>query len=139
MTVRDATELSLEIGDLSDPPVFAPLPGLRLRRVNFRAAQQDGATDFSAGEGWVSRRPDGLRSARLSAEGLLTGAPAETVLRDSFLTQQARPWRFLLPGSGRLTGPFLVETLDYSGAEPGQAGYALALISAGALTFTPDP
>jgi predicted secreted protein len=131
VSVQDAAALALEIDG-------AALPGLQVRRAAFRASPGEHAP-FNSGEGWIERRPDGMRSARLEAEGLLTGADAETALRDSFLGQTSRPWRVRLPGSGRLDGPFLVENIEYSGADPGQARYAFALVSAGALTFTPDP
>lgn len=41
-----------------------------------------------------------------------------------------------MPDFGTIQGPFQISGLDYAGEHDGEVTYALALESAGALTFT---
>ncbi len=78
----------------------------------------------------------GVRSASVSGAGVFKDAASDATIQALFFSQAARNFQLVIPDFGVLQGPFIVETLDYSGDHDGEAAFALTLSSAGAISFT---
>ncbi len=117
---------------------FSSVAGLRTRTMSLNAATVDITHAQSAG-GWRELLADaGARQASVSGAGVfISGAAAETI-RAAFFAGDIRRWEIVVPGLGRLKGPFQIANLDYAGDHDGEATMALALESAGALVFEPE-
>jgi TP901-1 family phage major tail protein len=79
----------------------------------------------------------GVKSAEISGAGVFKDAASDAAVRESFFLQSARTWRVIIPDFGVMQGPFLIEKLDYGGVHDGEATFAVTLVSAAALGFTP--
>jgi len=136
MTAQRGKDLLLKIGDGGAPEIFTTIGGMRTRTLSLNAETVDVTHSESAG-GWRELLAGaGVRQASVAGAGVfLSGAAAETV-RGVFFSGAVRAWRIVVPGFGDIEGPFLIANLDYSGAHDGEAQMAIALQSAGALTFT---
>ena len=138
MSAQRGKDILLKIGDGGSPESFTAIGGLRTRTMSLNAATVDITHSDSAG-GWRELLAGaGVRQASVSGSGVfLNDAAAETV-RAAFFTGAAGDWEIVVPGLGRLTGPFQIANLDYAGDHDGEATMALALESAGALAFAPE-
>lgn len=138
MSAQRGKDLLLKIGDGATPEVFTTIGGLRTRTLSLNAQTVDITHAESAG-GWRELLAGaGVRQASVSGAGVfLSSATGETV-RAVFFAGDIQNWEIVIPGLGRLTGPFQISNLDYAGEHDGEASMSLALESAGALTFTPE-
>ena len=136
MTAQRGKDLLLKLGDGASPETFATVAGLRARTFSL-AAESVEATHADSPGGWREILAGaGVRQASVAGSGVfLSGAGAEAV-RALFFEGAARRWRLVVPGLGEIEGPFVIANLDYAGASDGEATFAIALDSAGALTFT---
>lgn len=138
MSAQRGKDLLLKIGDNGAPETFTTIGGLRTRNLSLNAQSVDVTHSESAG-GWRELLAGaGVRQASLAGGGVfLSGAVAESV-RAVFFNSEIRNWQIVIPGFGDITGPFQIANLDYAGEHDGEAAMALALESAGALTFTAE-
>ncbi|MEQ8177930.1 MAG: phage major tail protein, TP901-1 family [Amphiplicatus sp.] len=138
MTAQRGKDLLLKLGDSGDPETFASVAGLRTRTFSLNAGSVD-ITHAQSEGGWRELLAGaGLKQASVSGAGVfLSGAGAEAI-RAAFFAGEVRNWRLVMPGLGEIEGPFQIANLDYAGAHDGEATFALALDSAGALAFAPE-
>lgn len=135
MTAQRGKDLLLKLGDGGSPETFTTIAGLRAKTLSLNAASVDVTHSESAG-GWRELLAGaGVRQASVSGAGVFLSDAAGAAVRDLFFAGEARNWRIVIPGFGDIEGPFLIANLDYSGAHDGEAQMALALDSAGALSF----
>lgn len=138
MKAHAGKDLLLKLADAQAPEIFSTVAGLRTRSLSLNAQSIDITHSQSIG-GWRELlEGGGVRQASIAGNGVfLDGAAAETV-RAAFFAGAVRTWQIILPGFGRIEGVFQLTNLDYAGDYDGEITMALALESAGPLTFTPE-
>jgi TP901-1 family phage major tail protein len=138
MTAHPGRDLLLKLGDGESPETFATVAGLRTKTFSLNARSVDATHALSPG-GWRELIAGaGLRQAQIAGSGVFLSDAGGAAIRALFFAGAVRNWRIHVPGLGRIEGAFLIANLDYSGAHDGEAGFALALDSAGALEFTEE-
>jgi TP901-1 family phage major tail protein len=134
MTAQRGRDMLVKIGDGGDPEIFTTVAGLRTRTLSFNQTEVDAT--HAESNGWRALLADaGLRQASVSGAGVFLSDAAAEALRAAFFAGAVRNFRLILPGMGEFEGPFLIANLDYQGAADGEATAALALSSAGVVTF----
>ena len=134
MTAQRGKDLLLKIGDGGAPETFTTVAGLRTKTLSLNAQTVD-ATHSDSG-GWRELLAGaGVRQASLSGAGVFLSDAAAEAVRAAFFAGDVLNWQIVIPGFGEIEGPFLVANLDYAGEHDGEAAMALALESAGALSF----
>lgn len=134
MTAQRGKDMLLKIGDGAIPEAFATIGGLRARTLSLNAQSVD-VTHAESG-GWRALLSGaGARQASLSGAGVFLGDGSAQTVRTLFFSGAVRNWRIVIPGFGDIEGPFLIANLDYSGESEGEVDFALALESAGPLSF----
>lgn len=135
MPAQSGKDLLLKI-DLANDGVFVTIGGLRATRITFNATSVD-VTSLESTGGWRELLAGaGVRSASLAGSGVFKDDAADATIRAAFFAGEIKNWRVVIPHFGQIDGAFHVAELDYAGDHDGEATYALALASAGALTFT---
>jgi TP901-1 family phage major tail protein len=135
MAGQKGRDLLLKIGDAGAPETFTTVAGVRAKTISLNARTVD-ATSADSADAWRELLAGaGVKSCSVSGSGLFKDAASDAVIREAFFAQAARTWRLVIPDFGVLEGPFLIESLDYSGDHDGEAAFAITLASAGALTF----
>lgn len=136
MTAQRGKDLLLKLGDGGDPETFASVAGLRARTFSLNAESVD-VTHADSPGGWREILAGaGVRQASVAGAGIFLSGAAGEAIRALFFAGTARAWRLVVPGLGEIEGPFVIANLDYAGAHDGEATFAIALDSAGALSFT---
>ncbi|MEM9707082.1 MAG: phage major tail protein, TP901-1 family [Pseudomonadota bacterium] len=130
-------DLLLKISDEATQSVFTTVAGLRTRSISLNAQPIDVTHSESVG-GWRELIAGGVRQASVSGAGIFLNDAAAGEIRSVFFAGSVRKWRIVIPGFGFIEGAFLVSNLDYSGDYDGEGAYAIALESAGVLTFTAE-
>jgi TP901-1 family phage major tail protein len=139
MTAHRGKDLLLRIGDGAPVETFTTVAGLRARTLSLNAQSVDVTHSESEG-GWRELLSEAsVRQASLSGAGVFLSGAAANAVRAAFFSGATRTWRVVIPGLGEITGPFLIANLDYSGPHDGELQCALALESAGALSFAEAP
>lgn len=134
MAAQKGRELLLKLD--SGGGNFAGVAGLRSRQIALNARIVDATNADSAG-GWRELLAGaGVRTASISGSGVFRDAAADETIRAVFFAGEIRAWQVVVPDFGTIQGPFQISALDYAGEHDGEVTYALALESAGALTFT---
>jgi phage major tail protein, TP901-1 family len=133
MAVQAGRNLLLKLADADGD--FVTVAGLRARAISLNARSVDVTDADSAGRWRELLAGAGARSASVSGQGVFRDASSDALMRETFFEQSARTWQVIVPDFGILEGPFLVASLDYAGDHDGEATFALALASAGELTF----
>jgi len=62
-------------------------------------------------------------------------AASDAALRQVFFDGTIPDFKVVIPDFGEVTGRFQITNLEYSGNHDGEAGFEVALVSAGALAF----
>lgn len=136
MAGQKGRDVLIKIGDGGDPETFATIAGIRAKTISLNARSVDGTSGESP-EAWRELIAGaGVKSASVSGAGVFKDAASDAQIREAFFTQAANSFQLVIPGFGVIAGPFLVESLDYSGDHDGEAAFAITLASAGALDFT---
>ena len=139
MTAQRGKDLLLKIGDGGSPETFTTVAGMRTRTLSLNAQSVDVTHSESAG-GWRELLAGaGVKQASVSGAGVFLSDASADQVRSAFFNASVVNWRIVIPGFGDIEGPFLIANLDYAGDHAGEATMALALDSAGALTFTAAP
>lgn len=124
---------------IADGESYVTLAGIRASRIELRAGAVD-ATAADSPDAWRELLGGaGTKSARISGRGVLRDAASDARLRAAYLTAEIPDWELVLAGTGRLTGPFQITELSYSGPHDGEADFSVTLESAGALAFEATP
>lgn len=135
MAGQKGRDVLIKIGDGNAPESFVTVAGIRAKTISLNARAVDGTSGESP-EAWRELIAGaGVKSASVSGAGVFKDAESDALLQHCFFAQGVRNFQLLIPDFGSLTGPFLIEALDYSGDHDGEAAFAMTLASAGALTF----
>lgn len=137
MGAQQGRHVLLKIHDGGNPGAYQTVAGLQARSISLNARSVD-ATDSDSPNAWRELISGaGVKSVTVSGAGIFKDEAADETVRGVFFSQAARGWELTVPDFGRLTGPFLVSALEYSGRHDGEAQYSMTLASAGAITFSP--
>ena len=136
MTGQKGRDVLIKIGEGGAPESFATIAGVRAKTISLNARTVDGTTGESP-ESWRELIAGaGVKSASVSGAGVFKDAASDAALQGAFFAQTVRTYQLIIPDFGVIQGPFLIESLDYSGDHDGEAAFAVTLASAGALSFT---
>lgn len=136
MTGQKGRDVLIKIGDGGAPEVFATIAGIRAKTISLNARTVDGTSGESP-QAWRELIAGaGVKSASVSGAGVFKDAASDAALQSAFFAQAVRSYQLVIPDFGVIEGPFLIESLDYSGDHDGEAAFAVTLASAAALSFT---
>ena len=135
MSAQKGKDLLLKV-DSDGGGSFITVAGLRARTLAFNAATVDITNTESAGHWRELLGGAGLKTARISGNGVFKDAPSDETVRALFFDGIQRDWQVIVPDFGTVLGPFQVTTLEYAGQHDGEVTFDLALESAGQLSFT---
>ena len=136
MTAKPGKDLLLKIGDGQSPENFSTVAGLRTRTLSLNAQSVDVTHSDSTG-GWRELLAGaGVRQASASGAGVFLDDATAEEIKNVFFASDIRNWQIIIPDFGTIKGPFQLANLDYGGEYDGEVSVAMALESAGALTFT---
>jgi len=121
---------------IADGESFTTLAGIRAKTISLNARSVDGTSGESPDAWRELIAGAGVKSASVSGAGVFKDAASDAALQTAFFAQAVRNYQLVIPGFGVIEGPFLIESLDYSGDHDGEAAFAVTLASAGALSFT---
>ncbi|MFN3462695.1 MAG: phage major tail protein, TP901-1 family [Terricaulis sp.] len=135
MAGQKGRDVLIKIGDGADPEVFATIAGIRAKTISLNARPVDGTSGESPAAWRELIAGAGVKSASVSGAGVFKDAASDALIQQAFFSQAVTSFQLVIPDFGTLTGPFLIEALDYSGDHDGEAAFAITLASAGALSF----
>ena len=115
---------------------FVTVAGLRSRSMAFNAESVDITHSESVGQWRELLAGAGVRSARISGDGIFKDAVSDELVRSSFFATEIRDWQVIVPDFGTVEGAFHIAALEFSGQHDGEVAFEIALESAGALSFT---
>lgn len=135
MSGQKGRDVLIKIGDGENPEAFVTVAGIRAKTISLNARTVD-ATSGESPQAWRELIAGaGVKSASVSGAGVFKDASSDALIQQAFFAQAAKQFQLIIPDFGTLSGPFLVEALDYSGDHDGEAAFAITLASAGVLTF----
>ena len=135
MSGQKGRDVLIKIADGGDPGTFVTVAGIRAKTISLNARTVDGTSGESP-QAWRELIAGaGVKSASVSGAGVFKDANSDALMQQAFFTQAAASFQLVIPDFGTLSGPFIVEALDYSGDHDGEAAFAVTLASAGALSF----
>lgn len=138
MTAQRGKDLLLKLGDASDPEAFSIIGGLRTKTLSLNTQMIDVTHSQSSG-GWRELLTGGgVRQASVSGSGVFLNDASALTVRSVFFAGETRNWQIIIPGFGTISGAFLITNLDYAGEHDREATMALALESAGAISFVAE-
>lgn len=133
MTVQAGKDVLLKLGDGASPEVFTSAAGLRMKSIALNARSVD-VTHADSPAGWRELLGGaGVKTCSISGAGVFAGEAADHLVRQHFFAQSVAQWQVIIPAFARLSGPFIIAALDYSGRHDGEAAWSLTLSSAGEL------
>lgn len=136
MAGQKGRDVLIKIGDGGAPETFATIAGIRAKTISLNARSVDGTSGESP-EAWRELIAGaGVKSASVSGAGVFKDAASDAAIQQAFFAQSVTSFQLVIPDFGILAGPFLIESLDYTGDHDGEAAFAITLASAGALSFT---
>lgn len=136
MAAQKGKDLLLRIGDGAATESFTTVAGLRATTLAFNAQDVDITNAGSDGMWRELLAGAGVKSAAISGAGVFKDAASDALLRTAFFEQSLSNWQIVIPDFGTVSGPFKITALSYDGPYDGEVKLALALASAGALSFT---
>jgi len=137
MSAQKGKDLLLKV-DSDGAGSFITVAGMRARTLAFNAATVDITNTESAGEWRELLAGAGIKTARISGNGVFKDAQSDETVRGYFFDGVQRDWQVIVPDFGTVEGPFQVSTLEYGGQHDGEMTFDLALESAGQLSFTAE-
>jgi TP901-1 family phage major tail protein len=137
MSAQKGKDLLLKV-DSDGAGSFITVAGMRARTLAFNAATVDITNTESAGEWRELLAGAGIKTARISGNGVFKDAQSDETVRGLFFDGLQRAWQVIVPDFGTVEGPFQVSTLEYAGQHDGELTFDLALESAGQLSFTAE-
>ena len=138
MTAQKGKDLLLKV-DSDGEGSFVTIGGLRARTLAFNAATVDVTDQESAGRWRELLDGAGLKTARISGNGIFKDAASDETMRSYFFAGTVRTWQVIVPDLGTVEGPFQIATLEYGGQHDGEVTFELGLESAGPLSFAAAP
>ena len=134
MTAQKGKDLLLKV-DSDGEGSFVTVGGLRARTLAFNAATVDVTDQELAGRWRELLDGAGLKTARISGNGIFKDAASDETMRGYFFAGTVRNWQVIVPDLGTVEGPFQIATLEYGGQHDGEVTFELGLESAGPLSF----
>ncbi len=135
MAGQKGRDVLIKIGDGEEPEGFATIAGIRAKTISLNARSVDGTSGESP-QAWRELIAGaGVKSASVSGAGVFKDTGSDALIQQAFFAQAERTFQLVVPNFGMLTGPFLIEALDYSGDHDGEAAFAITLASAGVISF----
>ena len=135
MAVQAGKDLLVKV-DMTSDGQFETIAGLRAKRVSFNAETVD-VTSLESTGGWRELlRGAGVKSAAISGSGVFRDAASDERARQIFFDREVPEFQVIIPDFGIVEGPFQISSIEYAGTHDGEATYEIAMVSAGALTFT---
>jgi TP901-1 family phage major tail protein len=135
MAGQKGRDVLIKIGDGGAPEAFVTIAGIRAKTISLNARSVD-ATSGESPQAWRELIAGaGVKSASVSGAGVFKDAASDAYIQQAFFAQAVRNFQLIIPDFGALSGPFLVEALDYSGDHDGEASFAITLASAGVVAF----
>lgn len=136
MAGQKGRDVLIKIGDGGEPETFATVAGVRAKTISLNARTVDGTSGESP-QAWRELIAGaGVKSASVSGAGVFKDAASDAALQQAFFAQSVQSFQLVIPDFGAIEGPFLIESLDYTGDHDGEAAFAITLASAGALSFS---
>lgn len=136
MAGQKGRDVLIKIGDGGSPETFATVAGIRAKTISLNARTVDGTSGESPSAWRELIAGAGVKSASVSGAGVFKDAASDAVLQQAFFAQSVKTFQLVIPDFGAIQGPFLIESLDYTGDHDGEAAFAITLASAGVLSFT---
>ncbi len=136
MAGQKGRDVLIKIGDGGEPETFATVAGIRAKTISLNARTVDGTSGESP-QAWRELIAGaGVKSASVSGAGVFKDAASDAAIQQAFFAQSVQSFQLVIPDFGAIEGPFLIESLDYTGDHDGEAAFAITLASAGVLSFT---
>ncbi len=134
MGAQSGKDLLIKL-DMTGDGSFETLAGLRASRITFNAETIE-VTSLDSG-GWRELLAGaGMRSAAIAGSGVFKDEATDERARAIFFAADTPQFQVIIPAFGTVQGAFQITSLEYAGNYDGEATYALAFASAGALSFT---
>jgi TP901-1 family phage major tail protein len=138
MVAQNGKDLLIKI-DMTGDGLFETAAGLRATRINFNAETVD-VTSLDSTGGWREVLGGaGVKTASISGSGVFKDESTDERVREIFFDGETPDFQVIVPDFGTIEGPFLVSSIEYSGAHNGEATYEISLTSAGEITFVAFP
>jgi TP901-1 family phage major tail protein len=138
MVAQNGKDLLIKI-DMTGDGLFETAAGLRATRINFNAETVD-VTSLDSTGGWREVLGGaGVKTASISGLGVFKDESTDERVREIFFDGETPDFQVIVPDFGTIEGPFLVSSIEYSGAHNGEATYEMSLTSAGEITFVAFP
>ena len=134
MAAQRGKDLLLKL-DLTGAGACETGAGLRATRIAFNAETVDVTNLGSAGRWRELLAGAGVRSASISGSGVFRDESTDERARAIFFAGEIPTFQVIIPSFGKVSGPFQITSLEYSGQHDGEAVYEIALASAGAVSF----
>jgi TP901-1 family phage major tail protein len=134
MVAQNGKDLLIKI-DMTGDGLFETAAGLRATRITFNAETVD-VTSLDSTGGWREVLGGaGVKTASISGSGVFKDESTDERVREIFFDGETPDFQVIVPDFGTIEGPFLVSSIEYSGAHNGEATYEMSLTSAGEITF----
>lgn len=135
MGAQNGKDLLIKV-DLTGDGQFETVAGLRATRISFNAESVD-VTSLESQGGWRELLAGaGVKSAGISGSGVFKDSNTDERARQIFFDGETPDFQVIIPDFGIVEGAFQITSIEYAGSHNGEATYEMAMVSAGALTFT---
>ncbi len=135
MVAQSGKDLLVKI-DMDGAGTFVTLAGLRASRISFNTETVD-VTSLESSGGWRELLSGGgVKTAQISGSGVFVDAATDARAQQVFFDGLVLDYQVIIPDFGTIQGAFQMTSVEYAGNYDGEATYEIALVSAGALTFT---
>jgi TP901-1 family phage major tail protein len=115
----------------ADSLIYETVAGLRANEIMFNARPVDVTHAQSVGRWRELLDQSGVRSVRISGNGLLQTQTADILLREIFFSGSECEWQIFIPNFARLEGTFILTQLNYAGTYDGEVNWEMEVQSAG--------
>jgi TP901-1 family phage major tail protein len=134
MAAQKGKDLLVKIDDGAGG--YTTVAGLRTRQLALNAEAVDVTNAESAGRWRELLAGAGVRRAGITGSGVFKDEASDARLRQVFFDGEIRTYQVVVPGFGRIEGPFQIASLEYRGDHAGEVTFEMSFESAGQLTFT---
>ena len=127
MSAQKGKDLLLKLDDGTG--TLVTVAGLRARRITFNAETVDATNADSVGRWRELLAGAGVLKASISGAGLFKDAQSDVLVNANFFNGVIGAWQVVIPGLGRVDGPFQITSLDYRGDHDSELTFDIAPIS----------
>ena len=134
MTAQNGALVLIKVGNGATPEVFTTIGGLLTSRITLNNHVVD-ATNRESGTWKQLLSGAGVSSFSIEGEGRFTNSASEETLRGYAFARSSNNYKFIFANGNYITGLFMVTHYERSGHNDSEESYAIALESAGNITF----